>query len=137
MTMVQRPDISRSLAQFDNLLDNSRVERIREKLLALYPDLGDKMQIATYVQPRQMLQAEEGGLTKPYPEQAVFLMVSPNPHKRHVGDIIKTNAFTPLKAWMEDERENRHRSDVDTALSFFKEIAKEHLAVLKNWREMN
>lgn len=134
---VVRPDVSKSLAQFDNLLDDSRVERIREKLLALYPALGDDMQIATYVQPKQMLQHEENGLTKPFPAQAVFVMVSPNPHKRHVGDIVKTNAFCALADWYADQRENRHSAGVDTAFEFFKQIASEHLAVLTNWREMN
>jgi hypothetical protein len=135
--MVKAPDISRSLAQYDTLLTNSRVEKIREKLLALHPELGDDMQIATYVQPRQMLQEDQGSLIKRLPAQAVFLMVSPNPHKRHVGDIVKTNAFCPLSVWLQDERDNRHSADVDTALGFFKAIADEHLGVLANWRALN
>ena len=134
--MVKAPDVSKTLAQFDTLLTDGRVEKIREKLLDLYPTLGNEMQIASYVQPKQMLQHEEHGLVKPLPEQAVFLMTSPNPHERHVGDIVKTNAFCPLEAWRKDERENRHSADVDTALDFFKAIAREHLQVLTNWREL-
>lgn len=133
---ASRPDISKSLAQFDTLLPDLRVERIREQLLQMFPSLGDDMQIATYVQDRQMLQDPETGIMKPYEEQAVFVMVSPNPHKRHVGDIIKTNAFTSLKNWREGEKEYRHSADVDLALNFFKAIAREHLEVLTNWREL-
>ena len=134
--LLKKPDISKTLAQFDELLPDRRVRKIRDALLELYPDLGDEMQIATYVQPKQMIE-RENGMSIPYPEQAVFLMVSPNPHPRHVGEIVKTNAFTDLKNWREEEFNTRHSSDVDLALGFFKMIAREHRAVLQNWRELN
>lgn len=132
-----RPDVSKSLAQFDTLLPDSRVERIREMILHEFPTLGDDMQIATYVQDRQMIEDPDTGIQRPYEAQAVFLMVSPNPHKRHVGDIIKTNAFTSLKNWREGEKEYRHSGDVDLALNFFRAIARNHLEILTNWRELN
>lgn len=134
---ASRPDISNSLAIYDTLLPDSRVEKIRDQIMQEFPTIGDEMQIATYVQDRQMLQHPETGITQPYEAQAVFVMVSPNPHKRHVGDVIKTNAFTSLKNWREGEKEYRHSGDVDLALNFFRAIAREHLEILTNWRELN
>lgn len=135
--LLKKPDVSKTLAQFEELLSNSRLRRIRDEILELWPDLGDEMQIATYVQPKQMIERDDGIVVIPYPEQAVFLMVSPNPHKRHVGDIVKTNAFTDLKNWRASEFDVRHSTDSDLALGFFKEIAREHRSVLQDWRELN
>ena len=134
--LLKKPDVSKTLAQFDELLSDRRVRKIRDEILELYPDLGGEMQIATYVQPKHLVDREDG-ISIMNPEQAVFLMTSPNPHPRHVGDIVKTNAFTSLANWRESEYDLRHSSDTDLALRFFKAIAREHRAVLQNWRELN
>jgi hypothetical protein len=135
LSRIGKPDVSKTLAKFDELLPDRRIRKIYDALMELYPDLGEA-QIATYVQPEQMIERDDG-ITLKYPAQAVFLMTSPNPHPRHVGDIVKTNAFTDLRNWREEEYSTRHSSDTDLALNFFKAIAREHRAVLANWRELN
>ena len=135
MPWLQPEKIENTLAKFDELLPDHRVKRIRETLV-VSGAIDEETQLATYVQPSRMIEQEETGITRPFPAQAVFLMVTPNPHPRHLDELVKTNAFTPLSAWREDEHENRH-SKQDTALRFFQYMSAEHRRVLQNWRELN
>lgn len=130
-------DTVRTLADFEELLPNSRVERL-EGQLRKEMKLPDEVEFATYEQPPQWYDDEATGLRRLQPAQAFFIVVSPNPHPRHQGKAIKSFAFTPIKDWRSAEAEAGHYAGVgDPALPIFKALCREHLEQRKNWTEMN
>lgn len=125
------------LDQFPELLPDSRVERLWDKLRKELT-LPDEVEFATYEQPPQWADDPKTGLRTLKPAQANFIVVSPNPHPRHKGRLIKTFAFCDLSGWRDAEREAGHYAGVgDPAEPIFRALVREHLKQRKNWKELN
>lgn len=128
-----------TLADFEELLPDSRVEAIWERLRREFPRLPDDVQVATYIQPARLVpsQLDRTRLVS-QPERAVFLVISPNPHPRHKGEVLKSIASCLLTHWREEEDDAwRFAGKGDPAMKFFRLAAREHLAARKNWTELN
>lgn len=130
---------SGTLADFETLLPDSRVERLRDAVAKAFPKLPEDFQLATYIQPSRLVPRPGGsGELVQIGERAVFLMVSPNPHPRYKGQMLKTQASMRMKLWREEEAEAAHFvSGADPALKFFRRMAREHIVARTNWTELN
>lgn len=127
-----------TLADFEELLPDSRVEKIWERLRREFPRLPEDVQLATYIQPSRLVpsQLDRSRLVMK-PERAVFLIVSPNPHHRHKGEMLKTVMSCSLADWRDEEKEAGHYvGKGDPAMRFFRAGAREHLQARKNWTEL-
>lgn len=124
-----------TLAQFDTLLPDSRVEALRDVLGREFR-LPDEVDFATYVQPER--EASVRGVIRMIPAQAVFIVTSPNPHERHKGETIRTHAATALEHWREKEdRSWRVVRAGDPAAIIFKMLCAQHMDARRNWNELN
>lgn len=133
---VLRPNAT--LADYELLLPDSRVERLRGMLEKEFPRLPAEFQLATYIQPGGAHPDPRTHQIRILPTYGVFLLVSDNPHPRHKGEVLKTGYAVEMKAWREEEEASwRFVGAGDPALKFFRSAARQHLAALKNWREMN
>lgn len=127
--------IDTSLARYDTLLLDSRVEELRDKLGREYR-LPDSVEFATYIQTEQW--AEKDGIQRRIPAQAVFLVLSPNPHPRLSKHVIKTHAFTDLRFWRSKESSAwRYVGIGDPAAVIFRSLCAQHMAARKNYTELN
>ena len=109
---------AQNLSQFDELLTDSRLEPIWDKLRREM-NFAESVQFATYIQPESW--AEERGINVRKPDQAFFIVVSPNPHPRHKTSVIKTFAFCKLSDWRAQEGEAwRYVGVGDPAVPIFK-----------------
>jgi hypothetical protein len=133
------PALPATLDQFPELLSDLRVEKVWDRLRQEMK-LPDGVDFATYEQPPQTVpQRTSGGLVVPVeqPAQAVFLVVSPNPHPRHKGRLIKSFAFVELSEWLKKEAEAwRFVGVPDASYAIFKELCRQHLASRKNFEEL-
>lgn len=131
--------LPQNLAQFPELLSDSRVEPIWDRLRQEL-HLPDEVSFATYEQPpRTGKTRSPGGIEyeATVPAQAVFIVVSPNPHKRFKGKMLKTFAICDLRHWREKEGQAwRYVGVGDPAFPIFKALAKQHLAERKNFEEL-
>lgn len=124
-----------TLAQFDTLLPDSRVEVLRD-VLGRELRLPDEVNFTTHVQPARWAQVR--GVDREIPAQAVFLVTSPNPHPRHEGEIIRTHAATALEHWREKEdRSFRFVRAGDPAAVLFRALCAQHMDARRNWNELN
>jgi hypothetical protein len=124
-----------TLAQFDVLLPDARVERLRAKL-GQELRLPDEVEFATYVQPKRW--AVKDGIELPVPPHAVFLVVSPNPHPRLAGQTIRSHAATRLEHWREKEDQKWRFAGVgDPAEMIFRALCIDHLRTRRNYQELN
>ena len=126
-----------SLADNELLLPDIRVEELWSRLMKEFPKLPHVTNFATYIQPERVV-PRPGGVIAQMPAQAVFLVVSPNPHPRHKGEMLKSIAQTTLEAWRASEAEAwRFVGKGDPALPIFRALCREHLASRKSWSELN
>ena len=124
-----------TLAQFDTLLPDSRVEVLRDVLGREFR-LPDEVNFSTHVQPERWAQVRD--VDRQIPAQAVFLVTSPNPHERHKGETIRTHAATALDHWREKEdRAFRIVRAGDPAATIFKMLCAQHMDARRNWTELN
>ena len=124
-----------TLAQFDTLLPDSRVEVLRD-VLGRELRLPDEVNFTTHVQPERW--ANVRGVERKLGAQAVFLVTSPNPHERHGGETIRTHAATALEHWREKEdRSFRIVRAGDPAAIIFKMLCAQHMDARRNWVELN
>lgn len=129
------------LSDYPQLLPDSRVEKLWYRLLTELR-MPEEVSFATYEQPpREVHPKTTSGIELPprlQPAQAVFLVVSPNPHPRHVGRSITSYAFVDLRAWQEKEREAwRFVGAGDPAYTLFKRLCHEHMGQRQHWTELN
>lgn len=119
--------------QHEPLLDDRRLAGIEGKIRRDFPQLSEKAQFVTFIQPATFTHNREG-IDVPIPEVAVFALVQPSP--RHPTWI----EITPLNVWLTDWRasevENRHSSD-DQAYQFYRRLTPVHIERMKNLAEMN
>lgn len=129
--------IDSSLARYDTLLPDSRVDVLRDKLGREYK-LPDSVEFATYVQDEQW--GQKDGLERLVPAHAVFLVVSPNPHPRLAKQkhVIKTHAATELTYWREKEDQSwRFVGRRDPAETIFRALCIQHMDARRNYEELN
>jgi hypothetical protein len=123
-----------SLAQYESLLADSRVDALRDKL-GRELQLPDEVEFATYVQDEQW--AEKDGLQRLVPAHAVFLVLSPNPHPRLAKHTLKSHAATRLSYWRQKEDQMwRFVGRQDPAELIFRALAVQHMDARKNYTEM-
>lgn len=124
-----------SLAKYDPLLPDSRVEQLEDRLRREMK-LPDVVTFATVEQPPT--EVVRRGVLVTMPAQAVFLVVSPNPHPRHRKQLIKTFAAAELAHWREKEDTAwRFAGAGDPAEPIFRELCRQHLAARQNYAELN
>lgn len=129
------PPSSRNLAQFDSLLSDLRVAEIEDRLRRELK-LDDSIHFASYEQPPT--QAVRKGIEVTMPAQAVFRVVSPNPHPRHKGRLLDSFAVAELSDWREmEDTAWRFAGMGDPAYPIFRALClREHLPARKNFEEM-
>lgn len=120
--------------QHEPLLDDRRLARIEGQIRREFPQLSDTAQFVTFIQPATYVPNDQG-VEVPVPEVAVFALVEPNPKHPTWLEITPLNVW--LSAWRDDEIQNRHSSDVDTAHRFYRRLTPVHLDRMKNLAEMN
>ena len=126
-----------SLADNELLLPDIRVEELWSRLMKEFGHLPDDTAFASYIQPERVV-PRPGGVIARMPAQAIFLVVSKNPHPRHKGEMLKSVAQTTLEAWRASEAEAwRFVGRGDPAMPIFRALCREHLASRKSWSELN
>lgn len=124
-----------SLAQYESLLDDRRVEKLRDKL-GRELRLPDVVEFASYVQEEQW--GQKDGLQRLVPAHAVFIVVSPNPHPRMKKAIIKSHAAALLSHWREKEDGAWRFAGVgDPAEPIFRALCVQHMATRQDYVELN
>ncbi len=124
-----------TLADYEQLLPDERVWRIREKL-GRELKLPDAVDFATFIVPERW--GEQDGIAVLHQATVVFAVVSPNPHKRLSSENIMTEATTRLEWWREKEDEVwRFVHSTDPAERIFRALCIQHLEARKNYSELN
>ena len=124
---------------FEQLLPDSRVERLSDLLRLVFPALPDDMNVVTFINPPGEI--EVGGVRRWKPAEAVFALISDNPRNhiyRRRTRIMDHVAM--LKAtWDAEERARSHLVSAreDPAWKFLALAAREHLKRLANLRALN
>lgn len=127
-----------SLADFEPLIPDSRVERLWGALRQEFPKLPEDFQLASYIQPRKLVPDKVTGELRMIPEQAIFVIVSANPHPRHKGEVLKSMARMSHRDWRSEEDEAfRFVGKGDPAMKFVRALAREHIRAYTNWSELN
>ena len=123
-----------NLAQYEPALAQSRLDDIHFQVLKRVR-MPDEVDFATYIQPP--VEGKRNGLYVLLPENVVFLVVSPNPNPRYQNKLIKTFAVVSMEDWRAKEGERWHYVGApDPALPIFTEMARQHMAARRDWKEL-
>lgn len=126
-----------SLSKFDQVVPDARMIRVYGRLQQEF-HFPETINFATYVQPPSEGKTPLGIWVK-QGEVAVFNIISPNPHPRYSGSghLIKTFAYTPLSDFREaDDDFWRFAGAEDPVVAIFRQMLPEHLAIRRNWEEL-
>lgn len=126
------------LSQYEILLEDDRVEIVRESLLAMMPSLYDTDLISFIVPARRVMKRTPEGLEYEswLPDKAVFAAVTPNPRAK--GQALLTSATMDLDAWYEGEKDRSHFVGApDELFKIYGLVVREQLPIIDNLRSMN
>lgn len=131
--------MSLDLSRFEPLLPDSRVEQLAHKIRSQFGHARFiEAQFITFVQPAK--DVVRSGVRTWIPEMAVFAIISPNPRPaaRILGQSVMTHGTVALEDWRASEKDASHfvSAGTDSAHEIFRGVAREHLRVLTNLREM-
>lgn len=126
MSGIILPESAANLARYETVLSDRRVEALWARISKELNFGSADVQFASYLQPPRTV--EKGGRVVSQAETVVFLVVSPNPHPRHKGRMIKSYAVTPERDWVDAEREAAHFVGMgDPAYPIYKALSRQHL----------
>lgn len=135
------PGTALDLASMEPLLDDSRVEKIAQKIRSEFAGLADS-DFVTFIVPERTAERKlKSGISFPYkiPPMAVFAIISdnPRPYAKAMGQRLLTSATASLNDWREAEAERGHFAGTpDLAHDFFRRVAPQHVELIQNLKDL-